>query len=192
MSNLPKRDAYSRWKNPELFTDIHTVLQLLNSKSPTRTPTHLHECHKGSDFEWEIIVPWYTQGDSGGDQSGYDYFQIEKSLAERLVTEGLVHPRTQVGRGYTTSIKDELVISTLGKEMIEGFQKDMRAKAESMLTPGVHTDLTGKPMYLGSSREHWRYGPLYYEFEMPSGGSCRVYPEEGRIVLPKESETMDA
>lgn len=186
---FPKRGEYDHWYNDEPFTDIHEVLQLLNTRSPLiNEEFHLHPCPE-YDWKWEIVEPWFTSGDSGGDRSGYHYYQIAPELAERLVAECLVTPRKQKEWGYTREILDELVISAAGKTMVETFEAEMRARAESMLTPGVHTDLTGDPVYRGFRREGYRHGRLYYKFQLPeSNDCCRVYPEEGRIVLPGAEE----
>ncbi len=184
MTMFPKRDAYSSWRNPEPFTDIHMALELLAGDSTTTEPVYLQRC-QGEDYEWQIVLPWYTHGSSGGDQSGYDYFQIDPVLAKQLVDERLVAIRRILHLGYTEERKDQFVIDRLGKRKVEDFKREMLAKAESMLTPGVHTNLTAEPERRGSSRDQWRYGALHFDFKMPLGGICRVYPEEGRLIVPE-------
>lgn len=188
---FPKRGEYDHWYNDEPMTDVHEALEFLASKSPLLNEEfHLHPCSR-SEWKWELVAPWYTSGDSGGDRSGYHYYQIAQELAERLVAENLVTPRRVPQWGYTETRESELVISSTGRRVIEEFEKTMRTKAESLLRPGVHTDLTGKPVYRGFRRDGYRHGRLYYKFELPGGGCCQVYPEEGKVVLPGEEEHED-
>lgn len=185
MSRLSRRTEYTFWMNDEPYTSLYTVLELLAAQSQTYEPHHLHRCDGKDGFDWEIVVPWYSHGCSGGDQSGHHYYQFDPAIAERLVEYELVTPHKEVGWGYTTEVKDKLVISSKGSEELRRFMHDMRTKAESLLKPGVHTDLTGTIDYRGYSRDDHGSGPLHFLFEMPTGGRCRVYPEEEKIVLPE-------
>ncbi|MGE5541229.1 MAG: hypothetical protein ACM3TU_03015 [Bacillota bacterium] len=191
MAPLPKRTEHTTWKNPEPYTDIHAVLQLLDEQSKTYEPFHLDQCRR-EGCEWEITVPWYTHGDSGGDRSGHDYYQIDPALAEQLVKDGLVIKRSIPHMGYTETREHEFVISRRGKVMLKTYLDEMREKAEALLVPGVHTDLTGEPASQGYDREHWRYGDLYFMFKLPTGGSCKVYPEQGKLVLPGSEDAQAA
>lgn len=190
----PKRDKYTNWWNMAPIADLHEALHLLNEELPWISEDafiRLHDCRsdKGG-FPWEIILPWYREGSSGGDASGYHYLQIDPNLAEHLVAEELVDCR----RKYQGSLilPDEYVISATGRRRWLEFFETMRTKAVGMLKPGIHTDLTGKPLYRGADRDHWRCGNLYFKFEVPLGGDCRVYPEEERILMPDQIETKAA
>jgi hypothetical protein len=179
--------THSHWYTEEVFTDINAVLQLLRAESPTYEPNHI-ERNRGGDCEWQIVVPWYTQGDSGGDRSGYHYFQIDPDLVKQLIADGLVQKRTDPRIGYTYTYDNEFVVSQAGRDQSRRFESEMQAKAERMLKPGVHTDLTGKPERRGSGRDHWRFGKYYLIFELPGGNYCKVYPEEDRLVLPEQDK----
>lgn len=192
MLRFPRRNDHSRWNNPEPFADAHQVLELLLKDSATGEPSYVHNCKGKEEFDWEIIESWYSQGSSGGDRSGYHYYQIDPELAERMKGEGLVEPQKILYPGYTVTEEKQLVISPKGIEQLREYRSAMREKAESLLVPGIHTDLTGEIKYRGYSRDTFGYGALYYEFEMPTGGRCSVYPEDGRIVLPDPSDSAEA
>lgn len=185
MSRLSKRTEHTFWMNDKPYTNIYVVLELLAAQSQTYEPHHLHRCRGNEGFDWEIVVPWYSSGCSGGDTSGHHYYQLDPAVAEQLVKDELVTAHMEKHWGYTTEEKDKLVISHRGSEELRLFMHDMRTKAESLLKPGVHTDLTGKVDYRGHDRDDYGSGPLHFLFEMPTGGRCRVYPEEDRIVLPE-------
>jgi len=192
MSQFPKRTEHSFWHNKEPYTDPHEVLELLRSESPTYEPLHLDRC-RSEEYEWEIVVPWYTHGSSGGDMSGHNYYQIAADLAKQLVEEGLVRQRTIPHMGYTETRENEFVISPKGESTLTMYLKEMREKAETMLIPGIHTDLTGTIDYRGHGRDGWREGPLYFQFQLPEErGQCKVYPESERIVMPDEPEAEAA
>lgn len=182
----PERDKYSHWSNQEPITDVHEVLHFLAEQSRIANEEfHLHRT-SGEEWEWELVAPWYTHGSSGGDRSGWDYYQIDPALAEQLVQDGLVTPHRIPRMGYMETRENELVLSSEGRMKVIAFDKEMRIVGEGLLTPGIHTDLTGTPDYRGYRREEFRHGKLYYQFEMPTGGICRVYPEEGKVLLPEE------
>lgn len=193
-SDFPKRDKHTFWWNAEPITDIYEALQLLNEELGwigEDAFVRLHDCRgEKVGLSWEIILPWYREGSSGGDMSGRYYFQIDSNLAERLVAEELVEFRRKYGGSLI--LRDEYVISRAGHRHWKEYFDTMRAKAVGMLKPGVHTDLSGKPVYVGQSRDHWRYGKLYFEFGMPLGGNCRVYPEDNCILMPEEVVTTAA
>lgn len=186
MSRYPKRDEHTHWNNEEPITDVHEALEILSEQSPTDSDEFRLHPTRGKLYAWEIVVPWYTEGDSGGDQSGYHYYQIDETLAETLVKEGLVEKRREPRMGYTHTHNDQLVISQAGRDALDAYLTQMRAKAESLLRPGVHTDLTGKPDYAGHDRDGYHCGKLYFEFRLPdTDRRCRVYPEEDRVVEPE-------
>jgi hypothetical protein len=183
----PKRGEHSYWENDEPYTDVHIVLELLNKQSPTYEPNHLDRC-TGEEYDWEIIVPWFTYGSSGGDRSGHNYHQIDTALAKELVDNGWVEPRKILHMGYTETRENEFVISPAGKKKLEAYLSEMKARAESLLVPGVHTDLTGSIRYRGHRRDDWGWGPIYLIFDLPEDrGQCHVYPDEGKIVMPEDS-----
>jgi hypothetical protein len=168
------------------MTDLHEALEFLSSTSPVAGDEfHLHR-FPFTDCEWELVAPWFTSGSSGGDRSGYHYYQIDPVLATELVKEGFVEKRRVRGWGYTRVVEDELVITEAGRQKLEAYLKEMRAKAESLLKPGVHTDLTGEVDHAGHNRDGYHCGKLYFEFRIPNQGRCRVYPEEGRLLEPEE------
>jgi hypothetical protein len=186
MPSFPKRTDGTFWDNDEPIRDQHEALDLLAVDGSSTEPLHLTREMRDSAWVWELVVPWYHER-NGSESSGNNYFQIDGEVAKHLVDQGLVVPRKRIGWGFTRTIDDEWVISEHGQKALQEFNRDMRIKAESMLISGVHTDLTGNAPRLRMEREHWRYGSLYFEFELPMGGTCRAYPEEDRLQLPEAS-----
>ena len=179
MPSFPSRDKYSNWFNETPITNLNEVLDVLKEKSTAIEPHFLSR----KNGRWEIVLPWYRDGSSGGDTWGYRYLQIDPKTAETLVSEKLVEPHQVKHLGYTETQKDVLVISRKGREIIKMFVESMITKADGMLKPGIHTDLTGKPSRSGFGREEWRYGRFYVGYEMPSGQKCRVFPEQNILVV---------
>ena len=170
------------WYNEEgPIRDLREALYLLNIDGSSNDPHHLAQDRDTKD--WEVVAPWYHEGSSGADTSGYDYFQIDQALAEQLVREGFVTTRrvNYMGGFYLNS--DELVLSDKAREQVQKFEQDMRLKAQSLLTIGIHTDLTGEVVSGGWGREHRLYGRMHFDFVTPNG-RCRVYPETSSVVFP--------
>jgi hypothetical protein len=173
------------WYNEGPILDLNEALELLQRESSTTEPHHMARRFRAT--EWEIVIPWYSEGDSGGDQSGYYYFQIDQTLAKRLVREKLVEPRRVNYMGGHYFNDDELVISTEARRSVQAFLAEMQTKACALLIPGVHTDLTGEIRPGLQGREQWRTGKLYYDFTTPNNERCRVYPETNEVVFPYSS-----
>ena len=179
MPSFPSRDKYSNWFNETPITNLNEVLDVLKDKSTTIEPHFLSR----KNGRWEIVLPWYRERDSGATSAGYHYLQIDPKTAETLVSEGLVVPNEVKHLGYTETQKDVLVISRKGREIIKMFVESMIKKADGMLQPGIHTDLSGEPARCGYRREHWRYGRLSVEYKMPSGETCCVFPEQNILIV---------
>ena len=189
MSRFPTRNEYTFWYNDEPIRDINEALHLLNTQGSSSEPYHLT---KYSDPQlWEIVAPWYHEGSSGADSGGNDYFQIDKTLAEQLLRELLVEPRRINYFGGFRLDPDQLVISKTGEQQVHAFNQKMRTKAQSLLILGTHTNLTGEVVYRGHDRENRTHGKLYFEFLGPYDETCRVYPEENRVVFPYPPPKMD-
>ena len=179
MPSFPSRDKYSNWFNETPITNLNEVLDVLKEKSTAIEPHFLSR----KNGRWEIVLPWYRDGSSGGDTWGCHYLQIDPKTAETLISERLVVPNEVKRLGYTETQKDVLVISRKGREQIKEFINSMITKADGMLKPGVHTDLTGKPEHTGCGREDWRYGRFCVKYKMPSGETCCVFPEQNILVV---------
>jgi hypothetical protein len=179
----PRRDKYSYWHNKEPVTDKYEALGLLADQNSSTRPIHLT---KNDEHGWEVVYPWFRDGDSGGCASGDDYFQIDQPLAQSLVNERLVEPFVEKGWGWSRPNPRMLVLARSAREDVRRYEREMQARALTMLILGVHTDLTGQAVSNGWGRESWRTGPLHFDFKSPSAQICRVYPEENRIVYPYE------
>lgn len=191
--SFAKRDEYSYWYNETPITDLHEALYFLAREGSSRDPYCLAKPggywgQKEVPDRWELHAPWYREGSSGGDTSGTDYYQIDPALAEQLINEGYVAPRRVKQWGHTEERKDELVITEKGRCVDEAFEKQMLKKAESMLVPGIHTDLTGNPERRQYDRDKFRHGRFYVEFDTPNEGRCRIYPEQDEMIFPYPPE----
>lgn len=175
--------AEETWWNETPITDVYEALDLLSSENSAREPIHLNAYDRDLK-SWCIASPWYSEGSSGGDTWGTNYYQVDQSLVLALVLERFVEPLKEIGWGYTNYNKHKLVISEAGREKWRGKEKELLSEAESFLTLGVHTDLTGIPVRNGYGREHYRYGRFYVDFITPAGQTCRVFPEQKHIEYP--------
>ena len=184
MFDRPRRNEHSYWDNKEPITDINEALSFLSHQGSSSDPIHLARHRRPGGEVWELVKPWYAEGDSGGDTSGLDYYQIDPALAQRLVAERLVVPHVVKYWGGSYEENDKLVISSAARERDRNFEHEQLGAAEKFLTPGIHTDLTGKPKRVAWGRDHHWYGRLYADYEMPDGRRCRVYPEKGEVVVP--------
>lgn len=175
--------ADETWYNEVPITDVFELLDLLDSENSAREPIHLN-AYDRSTKEWCVASPWYSEGSSGGDTWGTYYYQVDQSLVFALILEGLVEPLKELEWGHTRYNRQKLVISHFGREKWRSYEKKLLKKAETLLTPGVHTDLTGIPVRNGYGREHFRYGRFHVDFITPSGETCRVFPEQGNLEYP--------
>lgn len=184
-----ERTENTSWRNAKPATDLNEVLYVLAEKNSSTTPVHLFRHPEDKDWNWEIKIPWYRDGDSGGDSSGVDFYQIEEETALKLIKERLVEKRRIPQWGYTETRNREYVISSHGKRQLGEYHEQMREKAWALLKPGVHTDLTGaRDIALCPSRKH--YGDdmrLFFVCNVPNGSRVHVYPEDGSIVPEEES-----
>jgi hypothetical protein len=188
-----KRTEHTRWQNDSPITDMFEAIEILQTTGTTLRETHLQARPKEAGDGYEICVPWARDGSSGGDTSGTHYFQVDSALVEKMKEERLLTPYIEKYWGGSRVIEDQLVLTTHANMEHETFWKDMKKKAESMLKPGVHTDLTGKPKRLGSGRDGFQCGKLYFDYELPGErGKVRVYPQEDRLVMPEEKQAQSA
>ena len=184
MSRFPKRTPHSYYYNEEPVTDLNEALDLLGSDNSSTDPVHLARKDPRDGEGWEVRIPWYKEGSSGGDTSGIDYYQIDTELAERLVSERMVEPFVVKQWGSSYADSHRLVLTAPSKQRVREFSDDMRAKALKLLIPGIHTDLTGEPDYAGSGRDSYRHGRVWVLLRSPKEGRCRVYTESGVVVFP--------
>lgn len=175
---FPKRGHGSFWMNQEPLVDLHETLDLLRYESETYEPNYLS--HNVKLGVWEIVAPWYSHGDSGGDQSGYLYYQVDTKLAEQLTRDALVSGRRIEYHGGSYVNEEELVPTTAGHRRADTYWQESKTRALSLLQPGIHTDLTGEPHGRGWGREHRTYGRAYFDFEAPLG-KFRIFPETNEI-----------
>jgi len=189
MSSRPRRNEYTHWNNEQPITDLHEALHLLGMSSSSSDPHHLARRHELLGEIWELVASWYREGDSGGDSSGFDYFQIDQNLARELVNERLVQSHVVKYRGGSYEERDKFVISAVARERLHKLDTTLLVQAETLLRPGVHTDLTGKPNRTASGRDRWRYGRFFVDYVIPNGECCRVYPSEGALIVPYPSKS---
>ncbi len=170
--------------NETPITDVYEALDVLCFESSSRRSIHLFKSIDKDNPDYHLVVPWYREGCSGGDTSGEDYYQIDPTLAQKMIDEGLVTPLKIVSWGRTDTDRERFVVCYDGEEKSKAYDRDMIKKAESMLKPGIHTDLTAKPYRTEYGREGFRHGRFYVEFKTPHNERCRVYPQDDELVFP--------
>lgn len=182
MHEYPQRTKYTRWSNERPICDINEALHLLAMRSQTNDPYCLSRRLADDREIWELVAPWYSEGDSGGDRSGEYYFQIDHQLVPRLIKNGFVMPHERKYWGGTELIQDKLVITQSGREAVRAFEQELIRAAKRMLRPGIDTDLTGQADCRDHDREFYWHGRFYVKFARPeNGGYIRVFPESGII-----------
>jgi hypothetical protein len=170
---------YTHWSNEKTIEDLFEALELLE-------PDH----RDSSDGRYlstrmdppEIHVGWYTHGDSGGDRSGIEYFDIDPKISKELVRKGLVEPCIQKFWGGSTPQCDKLVLSELGKRELRDYLKKQKEVAKSLLVPGEHTKFSGVFNDAGQGRTGYKgYGELYFDFKTPIDERLRVFPATKKV-----------
>lgn len=180
--SLRKRGKYTYWYNAAPFTDVFEALDVLRASCSSTEGIYLAQ---DDEHGWQIEENWYRDADSGGGRGGVHYYEVSPELAAKLKDEEYVTARKEIGWGYTRYNKNKLVITPGARELAAEYWEKLMAKADSMLKPGVHTDLTGRPVRTSARRDNTS-GKPYVEYKMPNGDTCRVYPEDGRIFAPYE------
>ena len=179
---FPPRNKHTFWYNEKPITDLNEALHLLDYPNWSDEPSYL--ARRDEADGWEIITPWYSEGDSGGDTSGNYYLQIDRALGQKLFEEKLVEPRRINYVGGFWLDDTQLVLTKDAKKRVETFHAEQRERARALLKPGVHTDLTGVPEPMRRRREQTNYGRLYFDFRCPNDTVCRIYPETGEVIFP--------
>ncbi len=175
------------YRNEEPITDLNEALYVLSNERlgrSSRDPLHLRNETVLGNRVWEVVFPWYREGSSGGDSWGQEYFLIADEVAAALIAEHLVAPLRVLHMGYTETDQKRLVLSEHGKERLEAYEAEMIVKAKSMLTPGVHTDLTSEVDCRDFGRDGHQCGRFYLDFRTPHEDTVRVYPEQGELLYP--------
>ena len=111
-----RRNEYTRWSNKKPVVDIYELLALLKPRQSGRysDKRYLRNGRKPPELE----VNWYSEGDSGGDRSGYDYYEVKPEVAEYLVREHLVEPNMQ-------SVGQPVIPTQAGREPIPTFRSEV-------------------------------------------------------------------
>lgn len=180
---MTERTKHTWWHNETPITELYEALNFLADPPEANDPIHLFRKHERDGGGFELRIPWYHEGSSGGDSSGINYYQIGSELAQRLIDEQLVAPRKVPRWGYTEVREDEFVRTEQGYRLWHTHLNQMEEKAESLLIPGTHTDLTGRPHRVRMGREHFRHGRLRFDYQTPTGDIVYVFPEEGKIEM---------
>ncbi len=186
-----KRDKYTSWYNDEPIADLHEALDMLWLERNSVRERYLQIGDSVVDpSKPEIHADWYTEGDSGGDMSGWYYFQIDPELAKRLQKEELVEPHKVLYMGGFSLEHEKLVLSAKGKERREQLHKEKKAAAIKLMRPGIYEELL--PLYdehrVFPEREHFMsfgsgYGRLYVTFYMHNGQEVYVFPDTRKSVI---------
>lgn len=186
-----RRGEHSTWYNDEPITDLHEALDLLWLERNSVRERYLQIHNSLADpSKPEIHADWYTEGDSGGDMSGWYYFQIDPELAKQLQKEELVEPRKVLYMGGFYLEHEKLVLSGKGKEKRERLNREKKEAAIKLMRPGVYEKL--QPLYderrVFPEREHFLsfgsgYGRLAFTFYMLNGDEVYIFPDTGETEI---------
>lgn len=191
-----KRGAHTYWYNDEPIVDIHEALDMLWLDQGSSSERYIAIGVEIVDLSMpELHADWYTEGDSGGDMSGWYYFRIDPELVKKLREEELLEPRKVLYMGGFYLEHDKLVLSDRGKQRREQLQEEKRAKAIKLMRPGVYEKIP--PLFdekrVYPRREHGTYGgELYFTFHMISGDVVHISPDTGKIEVIPAKKTAEA
>ncbi|MBP7770384.1 MAG: hypothetical protein KA066_00540 [Candidatus Pacebacteria bacterium] len=182
-----QRDKFTYWNNEKPIADIYELLELLQ---PSQSGRYSDKRYLRTDRNpAELEVDWYSEADSGGDRSGYDYYEIAPEITEHLVREHWVAPNVKKYWGGSTVEKNKLVLADWGTWALEKYIKEQAEEAKKLLVPGKHSKISGLFDYRTYGRDGHRGegGELYFEFETPQKERFRVHLASKRVInLAKE------
>lgn len=182
-----RRSEYTYWENQHPVADPYELLSLLRSRQSGRysDERHLHP-HLTPP---ELHLKWHREGSSGGDTSGYDYYEVATEVATHVVRERWVEPHVHKFWGGSTVEKDKLVLSRFGLESLRKHIDTQEKEAKKLIVPGEHTKFSSVFNY----REHGWHSQdgeateLCFEFTTPMDERIRVHLSSKRVVnLDKE------
>ncbi len=176
------RDKFSFFENENPITDLHQILDIL---SPTRGDSIDGRYINIRNEIPEIHIGWYIHGDSGGDRSGIDYYQVDAGVVKKLIAEGWVVPKEVSRWGATDIHHHELVLSAQGKEELRHYYKSEEENARKMVEPGVHTKFSGVLYLRDKGRGYRSREELFFVFDTPMNERVRVYPLVKRVEKVK-------
>lgn len=176
-----ERDKYTSWRNDAPITDIHEALDILWLEPHSQRERHIQIAnHLADPAKPELHADWYTEGDSGGDMSGWHYFQIDPALVKKLRDEEYLEPRKILFMGGFYLEHEKLVLSEKGKAERKRLQEEKKQAAIKLMRPGIYETLP--PPYdenrvFGEREYHGYGGRLYFTFRMLNGDEVRVFPD---------------
>ncbi|MES2203219.1 MAG: hypothetical protein V4474_02800 [Patescibacteria group bacterium] len=178
ISSFPKRDQYTRWHNERPVKDIHELLELLR-------PGH-HDSTDGryikiDGHKVEVQIGWFTYGSSGGDRSGFHYYQVEQKTVDELRKNAWVAPRRISRVGYTETQHNKLGLTNKGEGEFKRFLAEQEEKAKALLVPGKHSKFSALFERYDHGRTYGKYGELYFLFRTPMDERVRVFPRLKKV-----------
>ena len=176
-----KRDKFTNWSNQEPIADVYEALEMLKSRQQGRYNDTRFLMREPQD---EIMVDWYHEADSGGDRSGYDYYEIDPTIVEQLVKERWVTSNVVKFWGGSRTENHKMVISTAGKYELQKYLETTQEDAKKLVVPGKHTKFSGILNSRGYGRDGHQGcgGELYFDFETPMQERLRVFLTSKRVV----------
>jgi len=182
-----QRDKFTYWNNQKPVADIYELLELLQ---PIQSGRYSDKRYLRTDRDpAELEVDWYSEADSGGDRSGYDYYEVKLEVVEQLVREHWVEPNVKKYWGGSTVETNKLVLSELGKQSLRDYIQGQADEAMKFLMSGKYSKISDKFYCRDHGRDGHRAegGELYFEFETPKKKRFRVFLASKRVVdLAKE------
>lgn len=182
-----KRDKFTHWRNQKPIADAYELLELLQPRQGGRSSDSRYL--RADKNPPELEVDWYREGSSGGDSSGYEYYEVKPEVVEQLVREHWVEPNVVKFWGGSNIERHKLVLSELGKISLKKHIAGQAEEARRLLIPGEHSKISGLFEYRGYDRDghDGEGGELYFEFETPQKERLQVFLASKRVVdLAKE------
>ena len=179
---MRQRTKYTRWYNDVPVTNLWAVLSLLYLP---RSSTDSAYITVERDI-CQVVIPWYTERDSGSCNSGLDYYEVDSAVLTTLQEQRLVTNLVTLGWGTREVDKTKWVATEHAYSALRTYEDTQQEKARGMLIPGVHTDLAGEATRLQWNREPFPCGELFYDFKGPNG-VARVLPESDKLIFPFQS-----
>jgi hypothetical protein len=190
-----RRDEHTTWYNDEPITDIHEVLGVLVMERRGSLCRYIDiGPYRADTTKPELHVEWYTEGDSGGDMSGWHYLQIDPGLVKQLVDKGYVEPKKNLYLGGFSLDQEKLILSQEGIRHLKWLDGEKKRIAVSLMRPGVYEELS--PLYderrVFATRDGRYGGKLHFKFEMLNGDEVLVFPDTNQTAVKLAEKKVDA
>lgn len=176
---LRKREGGGYWHNDKPIATLHYALHML-------IPEFNGSSHYlRSDENPEVLHhDWYSEGDSGGDSSGTNYFEIDPEIVKVLHDKKYVEKEKVLGWGHTYEELYKFVLSREGRDELERLNKKAKEEALALLCPGKLSPKDLKSTVVRGPK--WQNEELLFEFETEEEEKFEVSPYLKKVEQTKE------